>query len=276
MVDLTQGLQSFDLGAQIGGRLNELFTRDSRKKELNDFLTNLGNRMPSQQDYITLMGMAGPEMAAGILAYQVGRAELQGEEEALFADQWRNNSSIARSLVSSLRGVSVEDRMDTLSDLVEPYMGDERAMAAIKPVIQMFANGDLSDNKLNILDTMFSSTDRLDEMWQAGVDEDTREDEQAHDLAKIQADARAAVQTARDKDTYAKEMAQENGGSWQDWRVFLFNMRELEANEGDLTGMGGGGAFINPATGRPLDLGSYTGGDRPGIGDGNDPLAPFE
>jgi len=269
MVDLAQGIQSFGTGQQLGSNLGELFTRGKRKREFDRLLSDMGNNMPTQEQFIALSNTIGPEAATGVMQYHIANMELSGAEKEQFRQNTMFNMDMLNRVTEGLLKVPEEDRMDAFASIIEPLAQNPENHGWLKPIVGLFQSGNFSNGAINTLRAMSASIERLGKMEDNALkrEELGMTDQRKRDLAAEENATKIQVEEikARGKLTQQQaieagfSMAEEHGGRPADWAIYLTDRAEWTA-EGGVGGGGeggepGSGAWINKATGRPLDLG---------------------
>ena len=262
MVDFAQGIQGFGMGSQLGGQLGELFTRGKRKREFEQLLSGIAGGPPTQEQFLALQNMAGPEVATGLMSYHTAMSGLQADEAEALRGTTMFTMDMTNRIVSALREAPEDQRMPLLAQIMEPLAQDQSTHSWLRPIAGMFQTGDMSDAYLDTLNAMSMSMEKFNTIASNKTKLADRalqeEGETQREAMKNETDIKIAE--IKDKDlspteliTESKNMVSEHGGKPSDWAIFLAN-RDEWVGEGDALG----GGYVNKATGKPLDLGDFT------------------
>ena len=277
---------SFASGMQLGQSVKRLIDDKRSARKLDRLLSSLGEEPPTQTQYAELSKLTGPDVANELLNYHKTMSNLRDEERDSALQGLRFTVDVAGTISTRLREVPEEHRMEQFTTVMMPMLQTDGPMKEwLRPIIELFKDGVFSEDRLDTLGSMSYTFGRDQEIqsnkltmsreddaitedtrrWQAGHDLDTRrvsQDDRRLDILEGGTPSggggrgTGTPQTEPSTDDEIVKHFQEFGGSLTDWNVFLGDQRHNMMKES--FDEDGNSVFINVATNKPLDLGSYS------------------
>ena len=260
------GLQAFSATYGITKQVKGDIDAKRQKRALDKVLSNLDGKEPTQAQYMQLLRLGGPVAAKSILQFHNSVRERKAADRKLANDRMRLRAEFAGTLSEYLRGVPEQERPNAFGQALLPLIeNDEEMKERIgKPLGQYFQDGDFSDKKLNALSALAMMSDRYAEIHNNKLKAAAKKEMEALDRQSketiAETAAAAKIEEARLKNPprseiikMSKEMTEVYGGRPADWAIFL---RDADKFIGE--GADASEGFINKATNKPLDLGSFS------------------
>lgn len=289
-MDFMAGMQNMRAGYEMGQFIRQEIDAKKHARELDRLLSKIGTSVPTPNQYLQLQKYMGPEVARDFMDVHEMAQEMKGRERDEYWENFNRGNELTGTFVETLSAVPEEQRMEVLTELASPFLQDQYGKTLLGISLVGFQDGDFSDEKLQRLATSSYAFGRSAEIEgnrrRAAEEAEVREDTQAHEIEVLeteqafeaeQAGADRAVEieeirrsnpTPQERQSAAQDMAQQYGGTMSDWFVFLGRdpermLEESFDDEGNIV-------FVNKATNKPLNLGTFT------MGDPNDPLGTPE
>jgi len=265
------GLQAFEAGYNITKKVKSDIDAKRTRRELDRLLVSLGDKEPTQKQYMQLMQYMGPDGARFLLQFHDQNRRWEMADRKAELETMKDQIDFVGNISDILSQTPEEQRAGMLGDLMLPLVQDNPQMLEDfgKPIGGFFQDGNFTDQKLNALKALAAGAGRYAEVHGNRLKAKAKKEAEALDRSSAeriaQTEAAAKVAEAKAKNMpqgelvkTAQEMVKTFGGRPADWVIFL---REKDGDkmigEGGMAGEGGVGGFVNKATGRPLDLGTF-------------------
>ena len=267
------GLQAFATAYDITTRVKDDVEARRAKRDLDKLIVDLGDKKPTQGQYMKLARYMGADGARAVLQFHEYNRNLELADRKIDLENLGMAMDLYGNVSDVLRTVPLEQRPEKMAEMLNPLVQDNPTMQEmVRPLAGQFADGDFSDEKLDSIAAIASGFGRYqtihDNRLKAAAKKEAerldRESEERIEGVKAEAGveeervkAAAKIEQARLENppreqiiALSREMVQTFGGRPADWAIFLRSDDKMigEGDEG----------FVNKATNRPLDLGSYS------------------
>ena len=257
-------LAGFQAGYDITKQVKGDIDAKKSQREFDKLISGLGDRPPSQQDFMKIMKYAGPDGANSILQLHNMSRKWRAEDQAAFYNDIKAGSDLMGNTLSMVLSAPEADRMQVFSDVMAPLVANNPRMQEMaQPIVKYVQDGGFNDERIEAGMAMLAGVGRFaevhDNKLKAKALKQKDDLDRGADIKKAQIRADAEIKKANAGKMSAEQLirtsirlAKEFGGKPESWEA------RLKKDGHKWVGQGVEGTFVSIADNQPLDLGSYS------------------
>ena len=261
LINLLSGMK---LGAEVGGLVEKQIDVRRTRREVDKLMAELkDDKAPTQDWFKRAVRYMGPDGAGQIASFHDMTRKWKTEDrKAAFADL-SLEIDLGGGIVDNLRQLPEEQRPDAFAAMLQPLMQNPEGQELARSIAERYKDGVFTDDRLDAHAAQAAAWGRYQTIHDNRITAAAKKAEKAADreskerIARIDAAAKIAELKIKNPPRSeiireAQAMVKEFGGSPADWAIFLGSDDKMigESDAGD-------GGWVNKATNRPLNLGSY-------------------
>ena len=269
---LVTALSGFKLGAELGAVVEKQIDTRRTRREVDKLMSELKDgEEPTQDWFMRAVRYMGPDGAREIAGFHNLTRTWKTEDKKEALVDLARAIDFGGGVVDVLRQVPEEQRAETFATVLEPYARNPEGQELIRPLAEMFQDGDFADDRLDALTAQAAAFGRYqkihDNRLKAGA---LKEKERLDREAKTQRErikaggrveeervkAAAKIAELKLKNPPPEEIVEKAqkyaklfGGRPGDWGIYL-------RSEDKMIGEGDEG-FVSKTSNKALNLGSF-------------------